>query len=167
MPEGIRTPDTRLRRPLLYPTELLAQHIGNKCHMFEKLCTARTDICRPETAVTYSSKKRVMGIEPTCPAWKAGVLPLNYTRIYNILLRCPVGLSHNASRIVSQHFLNVNTFLTYFYDRFISSESYTEYKQKSSLCAYICTASHSKPLQPHAQIRNQHFPNTRPVHNME
>ena len=27
-----------------------------------------------------ASKKRVMGIEPTCPAWKAGVLPLNYTR---------------------------------------------------------------------------------------
>ena len=26
-------------------------------------------------------KKRVMGIEPTYPAWKAGVLPLNYTRI--------------------------------------------------------------------------------------
>ena len=26
--------------------------------------------------------KRVMGIEPTYPAWKAGVLPLNYTRIY-------------------------------------------------------------------------------------
>ena len=25
--------------------------------------------------------KRVMGIEPTCPAWKAGVLPLNYTRM--------------------------------------------------------------------------------------
>ena len=25
-------------------------------------------------------KKRVMGIEPTYPAWKAGVLPLNYTR---------------------------------------------------------------------------------------
>ena len=24
--------------------------------------------------------KRVMGIEPTYPAWKAGVLPLNYTR---------------------------------------------------------------------------------------
>ena len=22
-----------------------------------------------------------MGIEPTCPAWKAGVLPLNYTRM--------------------------------------------------------------------------------------
>ena len=26
------------------------------------------------------SHKRVMGIEPTYPAWKAGVLPLNYTR---------------------------------------------------------------------------------------
>ena len=26
--------------------------------------------------------KRVMGIEPTYPAWKAGVLPLNYTRTY-------------------------------------------------------------------------------------
>ena len=25
-------------------------------------------------------RKRVMGIEPTYPAWKAGVLPLNYTR---------------------------------------------------------------------------------------
>ena len=23
-----------------------------------------------------------MGIEPTQPAWKAGVLPLNYTRVY-------------------------------------------------------------------------------------
>lgn len=27
------------------------------------------------------NKERVMGIEPTYPAWKAGVLPLNYTRI--------------------------------------------------------------------------------------
>ena len=28
-----------------------------------------------------NTKKRVMGIEPTYPAWKAGVLPLNYTRM--------------------------------------------------------------------------------------
>ena len=49
-PEGIRTPDPRLRRPLLYPAELQTQ-------------------------------ERVMGIEPTYPAWKAGVLPLNYTRM--------------------------------------------------------------------------------------
>ena len=50
MPEGIRTPDTRLRRPVLYPTEL-------QTHM--------------DTANTAISK-RVMGIEPTYPAWKAG-----------------------------------------------------------------------------------------------
>ena len=49
-PKGIRTPDLLLRRQLLYPAELLA-------HM-----------------------ERVMGIEPTRPAWKAGILPLNYTR---------------------------------------------------------------------------------------
>ena len=53
-PEGIRTPDPRLRRPLLYPAEL-------------------------QTHALFS-EKRVMGIEPTYPAWKAGVLPLNYTR---------------------------------------------------------------------------------------
>ena len=29
----------------------------------------------------HSRAKRVMGIEPTYPAWKAGVLPLNYTRM--------------------------------------------------------------------------------------
>ena len=50
-PGGIRTPDLLLRRQLLYPTELLAR------------------------------VERVMGIEPTRPAWKAGILPLNYTRM--------------------------------------------------------------------------------------
>ena len=50
-PKGIRTPDLLLRRQLLYPAELLA-------HM-----------------------ERAMGIEPTRPAWKAGILPLNYTRM--------------------------------------------------------------------------------------
>ena len=56
--EGIRTPDPRLRRPLLYPAELRTHYL------------------------TYV-RKRVMGIEPTYPAWKAGVLPLNYTRKVN------------------------------------------------------------------------------------
>ena len=59
VPEGIRTPDPRLRRPLLYPAELRTQ----------KLVSALAVI------------KRVMGIEPTYLAWKASVLPLNYTRI--------------------------------------------------------------------------------------
>ena len=58
-PEGTRTPDLLLRRQLLYPTELLA-HINSPPN--------GRDV------------ERVMGIEPTRPAWKAGVLPLNYTR---------------------------------------------------------------------------------------
>ena len=32
--------------------------------------------------------ERVMGIEPTWPAWKAGVLPLNYTRLKNPPSEC-------------------------------------------------------------------------------
>ena len=40
---------------------------------------------------TNIKKERVMGIEPTYPAWKAGVLPLNYTRIIS---DTPVILSH-------------------------------------------------------------------------
>ena len=60
--EGIRTPDPRLRRPLLYPAELRTHIL-----MDAKTC--------------FADFKRVMGIEPTYPAWKAGVLPLNYTRI--------------------------------------------------------------------------------------
>ena len=56
-PGGIRTPDPRLRRPLLYPTELL-NHID---------------------------LERAMGIEPTTSAWKAEVLPLNYTRKKNLV----------------------------------------------------------------------------------
>ena len=59
VPEGIRTPDPRLRRPLLYPAEL-------------------------QTHALFS-EKRVMGIEPTYPAWKAGVLPLNYTRMLAVI----------------------------------------------------------------------------------
>ena len=31
--------------------------------------------------IFYKKMERVMGIEPTQPAWKAGILPLNYTRI--------------------------------------------------------------------------------------
>ena len=59
VPWGIRTLDLLLRRQLLYPTEL-------KVHKKSPL----------------NGVKRVMGIEPTRPAWKAGILPLNYTRIF-------------------------------------------------------------------------------------
>ena len=65
---GIRTPDPRLRRPLLYPAEL-------------------------QTHPRFCNRKRVMGIEPTYPAWKAGVLPLNYTRIIKCFLFETVGVT--------------------------------------------------------------------------
>ena len=51
---GIRTPDTRLRRALLYPAELC----------------------------THFNLERVKGIEPSQLAWKARTLPLSYTREY-------------------------------------------------------------------------------------
>ena len=37
---------------------------------------------------TYHFRKRVKGIEPSCPAWEAGVLPLNYTRKIEELNSC-------------------------------------------------------------------------------
>ena len=59
-PGGTRTPNLLLRRQLLYPAELQA-HITQD-RLIKKL-------------------EQVMGIEPTCSAWKADILPLNYTRI--------------------------------------------------------------------------------------
>ena len=38
-------------------------------------------VARRSIQLSYARTKRVMGIEPTYPAWKAGVLPLNYTRV--------------------------------------------------------------------------------------
>ena len=38
-----------------------------------------------KSTFSEDKKERVMGIEPTYPAWKAGVLPLNYTRMYGLL----------------------------------------------------------------------------------
>ena len=48
----------------------------------------------PETAISrdfgafysyHQSMERVMGIEPTWPAWEAGALPLSYTRERKLL----------------------------------------------------------------------------------
>ena len=38
-----------------------------------------------------STLERVMGIEPTRPAWKAGILPLNYTRMVGRIRKCQLG----------------------------------------------------------------------------
>ena len=85
-PEGIRTPGLLLRRQLLYPAELQA-------HILE----------------------RVAGIEPARPAWKAGILPLNYTRIFLFDV-----LPHISSFIITRIYQNVNTFFQknkkYFFD---------------------------------------------------
>ena len=67
MPEGTRTPDTRLRRPVLYPAELRTHNSGRR--------SSRLQLSEKRQLL-----KRVMGIEPTYLAWKASVLPLNYTR---------------------------------------------------------------------------------------
>ena len=58
-----RTHNLLIRSQALYPAELLAHG--------SLFCPLRGEI----------NVERVMGIEPTRPAWKAGVLPLNYTRI--------------------------------------------------------------------------------------
>ena len=38
--------------------------------------------CSIQLSYKRIKMERVMGIEPTQPAWKAGILPLNYTRIF-------------------------------------------------------------------------------------
>ena len=51
-------------------------------YCLEGSCSILLSYCR----IFYSAcecMERVMGIEPTYPAWKAGVLPLNYTRMLN------------------------------------------------------------------------------------
>ncbi len=65
-PGGTRTPGPLLRRQLLYPPELQAHIAGCTAHAGRK---------------PVLGMERVMGIEPTYPAWKAGALPLSYTRI--------------------------------------------------------------------------------------
>ena len=42
------------------------------------------------TCFNYNEKKRVKGIEPSCAAWEAAVLPLNYTRNGIFDFRLPI-----------------------------------------------------------------------------
>ena len=48
-------------------------------HGLEGRCSIQ--LSYEHTNIAFAIPKRVMGIEPTYPAWKAGVLPLNYTRM--------------------------------------------------------------------------------------
>ena len=58
---------------------------NNKFFAKRKICywtkISGRDVPRPEIFL-----ERVMGIEPTCSAWKADILPLNYTRIFQSIL---------------------------------------------------------------------------------
>ena len=45
--------------------------------------------------------ERVMGIEPTQPAWKAGTLPLSYTRIFSVERK--TGFEPAASTLARWH----------------------------------------------------------------
>ena len=62
-PGGTRTPDPLLRRQLLYPPELQTHYLLKSEKTLEKL-------------KSLFVLERVMGIEPTQPAWKAGILAI-------------------------------------------------------------------------------------------
>ena len=72
-------------------------------------------VLHPWATRAYSSfrMKRVMGIEPAYPAWKAGVLPLNYTRrwlaliFFLCLVDCRASLT---KRILQESRRKVNPF---------------------------------------------------------
>ena len=49
-------------------------------YCLEGSCSIQLSYWRISTALERVKLERVKGIEPSYPAWKAGVLPLNYTR---------------------------------------------------------------------------------------
>ena len=69
----------------------------------EKSCSSAMKLNSTGFMAELQQKKRVMGIEPTYPAWKAGVLPLNYTRIIS-----------DTSDIIPYIFTKCKSFLRFF-----------------------------------------------------
>ena len=57
------------------------------------------------------SEKRVKGIEPSCPAWEAGVLPLNYTRDSNAIQTLSTVASQCVSCLATRSFAGRITLL--------------------------------------------------------
>ena len=49
-------------------------------YCLEGSCSIQLSYWRISIALVRVKLERVKGIEPSYPAWKAGVLPLNYTR---------------------------------------------------------------------------------------
>ena len=50
-------------------------------YCLEGSCSIQLSYGRVNQLRHIKKVERVMGIDPTRPAWKAGILPLNYTRI--------------------------------------------------------------------------------------
>ena len=104
-------------------------HISNDSALFHVLFLFSPGHNRSGLLLPGSSyiKKRVMGIEPTYPAWKAGVLPLNYTRIY---LCCSL-----QQKLYYHRFLQIATIFSIF--QIIFSIEYSVFNQIFSLRFFI------------------------------
>ena len=72
---------------LSYTHHILARLKGLEplTHCLEGSCSIHLSYKRMLPFTKGIILERVMGIEPTRPAWKAGVLPLNYTRIHSAI----------------------------------------------------------------------------------
>ena len=56
-------------------------------HGLEGRCSIQLSYRRILIRSARLNLERVMGIGPTRPAWKAGILPLNYTRMFLLQFR--------------------------------------------------------------------------------
>lgn len=74
----IRTCDTRLRRPLLYPLSYCGKHPEIKSAAL--LGPLPEGLQRSKRGLR-TGDERMTGIEPALSAWKADVLPLDHTRM--------------------------------------------------------------------------------------
>ena len=162
-PEEIRTPDTRLRRPLLYPAELQAHCIGrskivwvlvmervlgmphfcmqhiplNRKPFWTDFIRCGNLALRSMRTVQFPSKtvmERVMGIGPTQSAWKADILPLNYTRTNAEMQskkshqRFNAWQSYHIGQLMSRKMKDFHNFYIHWH------------RQKRRLRLFLCTA---------------------------